>query len=87
MVMQNTSLSTSQDVNRGTIADGNVSHLRVCEWVMAKKPKGIAPQAFSWWDCAGKRRYGLPMGASVQYMCDVCGRELRVVSDKCKPQT
>ena len=46
----------------------------VCVWKPAQAPKGIAPQAFSWWDCRGDRKYGIPMTR----ICPVCGNTIAI---------
>jgi len=45
-----------------------------CIWTLAERPEGIAPAAFSWWDCEGKRRYGIP----IPRICDVCGNRISI---------
>lgn len=49
---------------------------RSCTWTLADKPKGIAPAAFSWWDCTRFRRYGIPLAVDGGHVCDKCGKRV-----------
>lgn len=48
--------------------------MKYCVWRLAEPPKGIAPAAFSWWDCTKSRRYGIP----VERICDKCSKPIRI---------
>jgi hypothetical protein len=48
-----------------------------CTWTPAKPPQGIAPQAFSWWDCKGQRRYGYPW----MRVCNECAYDIKFATE------